>query len=71
MDYFPSHIKDLEKIKPVFTELDGWTEDLRKVKCYSDLPRNAKAYIEAVQQLLGVHVSWIGTGPDRKEILQH
>jgi len=49
IDYFPSHIKDLEKIKPVYTELDGWTEDLRNVKSFKDLPRNAKAYVEAVE----------------------
>jgi adenylosuccinate synthase len=55
---------------PVYEYLDGWWEDLTKAKEFADLPRNARAYVEALEDMIGAPVSAVGTGPRRDQTLQ-
>src|ERR1022692_90915 len=55
---------------PVYEYLDGWWEDLTEAKEFADLPRNARAYVEALEDMIGAPVSAIGTGPRRDQTLQ-
>ena len=55
---------------PVYEYLDGWWEDLTEARELSDLPRNARAYIETLQDMIGAPVSAVGTGPRRDQTLQ-
>jgi adenylosuccinate synthase len=55
---------------PVYEYLDGWWEDLTQVKDLADLPRNARAYLEALEGMIGAPVSAVGTGPRRDQTLQ-
>jgi adenylosuccinate synthase len=55
---------------PVYEYLDGWWEDLTEVKELADLPRNARAYLEALEGMIGAPVSAVGTGPRRDQTLQ-
>jgi adenylosuccinate synthase len=58
--------------KPVYEELDGWDEDITKVREFAELPPNAQRYIERVEQLCGARVSVVGVGPGREEnIIRH
>jgi adenylosuccinate synthase len=55
---------------PVYEYLDGWWEDLTEVKDLADLPRNARAYLEALEGMIGAPVSAVGTGPRRDQTLR-
>jgi adenylosuccinate synthase len=55
---------------PVYEYLDGWWEDLTEAKEFSDLPRNARSYVEALEGMIGAPVSAVGTGPRRDQTLQ-
>ena len=55
---------------PVYEYLDGWWENLTEARDLADLPRNARAYIEALEDMIGAPVSAIGTGPRRDQTLQ-
>jgi adenylosuccinate synthase len=55
---------------PVYEYLDGWWEDLTEAKELADLPRNARAYLEALEGMIGAPVSAVGTGPRRDQTLQ-
>jgi adenylosuccinate synthase len=55
---------------PLYEYLDGWWEDLTEVKDLADLPRNARAYLEALEGMIGAPVSAVGTGPRRDQTLQ-
>ena len=55
---------------PVYEYLDGWWEDLTEARELADLPRNARAYIEALEYMIGAPVSAVGTGPRRDQTLQ-
>jgi len=55
---------------PVYEYLDGWWEDLSEAKEFAGLPRNAQNYVRAVEQMTGVQVAAVGTGPRRDQTLQ-
>jgi adenylosuccinate synthase len=62
----------LEKAKPIFERLPGWgveKADLAKTRTFADLPANAKAYVNRIEELLGVPVKMISVGPAREDII--
>ncbi|MFC7344667.1 adenylosuccinate synthase [Saccharopolyspora griseoalba] len=57
---------------PVYEEMPGWSEDLSKARSFEELPANARAYVERIEELSGARVSAIGVGPGRDEtIVRH
>jgi adenylosuccinate synthase len=68
-DTLPATLKDLERCRPVYEELKGWSEDLRRVRRFEDLPPATRRYLERVQSLAEVPVQLISVGPDREETI--
>ncbi|MCQ2070550.1 MAG: adenylosuccinate synthase [archaeon] len=71
--YFPGSIKNLEKAKPIYTELKGWkgwddTEALVKGG-YDALPDEMKTYIEFIEKNTGVPADLISVGADRDQTI--
>lgn len=54
---------------PVYEELPGWSEDITKVRRFEDLPANARAYVERLEELCRCPISSIGVGPGREETI--
>jgi len=67
----PSTLDDLAKVEVEYITLPGWSEDISKITAYEDLPDNARNYVETVQDLLGLPVSWVGVGPSRNSMLEN
>ena len=65
IDYFPS---ELDGIKPIYVELDGWSGSAGVTK-WEDLPENAKKYIEFLEDNVGCHIKYISTGADRNSTI--
>lgn len=59
----------LEGAKPIYEEFDGW-ESCEGIDEYDKLPSNAKAYIQKLEELVGVKMGIISTGPDRKDTIK-
>ncbi len=57
----------LEDCEPEYVELPGWTESIRKVRCYEDLPRTTRDYVEWIEKRAGVPVSVLSVGPGRDD----
>lgn len=72
-EIMPNELQFLEECQPVYEEFPGWDEDLRAVRRFDDLPRNAQKYLKAVEDMAGVPLSIVSVGPGRDEniILQH
>ena len=66
---FTTNIKVLENCQPVYEEMDGWWDDITKIKNYEQLPNNAKKYIRRIEELLKVPVSIISVGPKREQTI--
>ena len=66
-DDFPGGVAALEKASPVFEEMPGWDTPTASVRRYEDLPREARDYVERIQELIGCPIDVISTGPHRDE----
>ena len=69
----PLGADNYEACEAVIEEMPGWTETTAGVTDYEKLPENAKAYIRRIEELVGVKVVILSTGPERDEtiILEH
>jgi adenylosuccinate synthase len=71
----PVHYYDLDsyqlgRAKPVYETVNGWHSDIRGIRQFVNLPREAQAYIERVEELVGVKVGWVGNGPEREAVIE-
>lgn len=62
---FPSNLDD---VKPIYKEFDGW-DKVEGISEYEKLPKNAKNYVKAIEELVGTKVGIISTSPDRKDTI--
>ncbi|MBM3974559.1 MAG: adenylosuccinate synthase [Planctomycetes bacterium] len=60
---------DLEGAVPEFVDLPGFTEDVRAVRRFEDLPANARAYVQAIEQRTGIPVRTVSVGPERQQVI--
>ncbi|KID29266.1 Adenylosuccinate synthetase [Prauserella sp. Am3] len=61
---------DVHHAKPVYEELPGWWEDISECRSFEELPRNAQAYVERLEELMGTRISAIGVGPGREQTIE-
>jgi len=66
-DEMPVNQTDFHHAKPVYEEFPGWWEDISGARTLTDLPANARTYVQAVEEMSGARVSTIGVGPGRDE----
>jgi adenylosuccinate synthase len=61
------------EVEPVYEEVPGWKESTVGLREYDALPLNARRYLERIEELVGVPVDLISTGPDRDHtvVLRH
>ncbi len=73
VDIFPVGAEEAAACEPIYEEMPGWTESTVGVQSLDGLPPNARAYINRIQELVGVPIDMISTGPDREEtiVLRH
>jgi len=59
--------------EPVYEEHPGWSESTVGLKSFGELPANARRYLARIEELCGVPVDIVSTGPDRDEtiVLRH
>jgi adenylosuccinate synthase len=70
----PAHYSDgdavfLEECRPLYETLPGWQASTQGVASFEELPANARAYVQRIEQEVGVRISFIGTGPDRRDTI--
>ncbi|WP_426109843.1 adenylosuccinate synthase [Massilia sp. PWRC2] len=73
VDIFPVGAEEAERCVPVYEEMPGWTENTVGAKSLAELPAAARAYIKRIEELVGVPIDMVSTGPDRVEtiVLRH
>jgi adenylosuccinate synthase len=54
---------------PVYETYPGWTEDISKARTLEELPRNARDYVAALEEMIKAPISVIGVGPGRDETI--
>jgi adenylosuccinate synthase len=69
-DEMPMTQTEFHHATPVYEFLDGWWEDISRAKDLADLPANARAYLAALESMIGAPISAVGVGPRRDQTLQ-
>jgi len=69
-DEFPAQQSVLYHCEPQYDELAGWKDDITGVREYDGLPKEARTYIEYVQDAVGVPVGWVSVGPERSQLIE-
>ena len=67
VEYAPLAAKDWEGVEPIYETLPGWKENTFRVTDVSKLPQNCINYIKRIEEITGVPVDILSTGPDRVE----
>ena len=71
----PSVARDIAKMcirdraKPVYKTLPGWKCDIRGIKEYDKLPKEARDYVEFIEKEIGFPITIVSNGPKRSEII--
>ena len=67
IDYFPSYAQD--QIKPIYEVLPGWKESITHCRSFSELPKNARKYMQTIEKFCGIPIKWVSVGPSREETI--
>jgi adenylosuccinate synthase len=65
----PVVVDRFAECKPVYEELPGWQDSTVGVTALKKLPANARNYLARIEELAGVPVDIISTGPDREQTI--
>ena len=68
INHLPFDLSD-ESLRPVYSEFEGWSEDLRNMNNIKQLPKNLNKYISFLEDELKIPIVIISVGPDRKETI--
>jgi len=73
IDILPFGAESLSQCEPEYEEIPGWSESTVGVREFDDLPANAIRYLRRIEEICGVPIDLISTGPDRDEtiVLRH
>ncbi len=67
---FPRQQRVLYNCRPHYEEVAGWQTDISTVRSFGDLPKEARQYVEYVEELAGVPVTLVSVGPERTATLE-
>ena len=66
--HFPYNV-DPENITPIYTDFEGWAEDLTEMNNESTLPKSLNTYIDFLEKELQIPIKVVSVGPDRKQTI--
>lgn len=67
--HMPSNTWEFAQVQPVYESLPGWSESLRKARSLDDLPREARQYLQFVEDQSKTPIAIVSIGPDRDETI--
>jgi adenylosuccinate synthase len=65
----PLLVDGFSDVEPVYEDLPGWKGTTFGVTREADLPAQASAYLRRIEELVGVPIDVISTGPDRDQTI--
>ena len=73
VDILPRGASLVAACEPVYETFAGWKESTIGITQWDALPKSAQAYLSRVQEVAGVPIDMVSTGPDRDEtiLLRH
>lgn len=69
LEEFPAEAEILSECEPIYETLPGWSQDLREMRTWEELPENSRRYVQFIEDHLGVPVSLISVGRAYEETI--
>ena len=69
VEYAPLAAKDWEGIEPIYESMPGWKENTFGVTDVNQLPQNCRNYIKRIEEVTGIPIAILSTGPDRVQTM--
>ena len=69
VDHLPTHAADQARARPVWEEMEGWSESTEGARSWADLPAAAIKYIRRVEELIRCPVLLVSTSPQRDDTI--
>ena len=69
-DHLPYHQSVLHDATPIYEELPGWQTDTSGATELSQLPKEARSYVEFLAEQTGVPINLVGVGPGREQFVR-
>ncbi|KPJ94075.1 MAG: adenylosuccinate synthetase [Gemmatimonas sp. SG8_17] len=70
MDSFPADIGSLDRIEPVYEEMEGWATYTADARRPEDLPRQARAYLDRIAEMIEAPIAYVSVGSRRDQVIQ-
>jgi len=67
---FPADAETLARVEPVYEELEGWQCDISGARTLDELPRAARDYLAAIEEIAGTPVEMVSVGPNRRQLVR-
>lgn len=73
LDVLPRGADAVARCEPIYEFFPGWTESTVGITQWDNLPKEARQYLERIQELVQTPIAMVSTGPDREEtiLLEH
>ena len=65
----PLTLSGFERIKPVYEQVEGWTEEISTAREFDDLPKTAQKYVRLLEEVTGVEISLVSIGAERNQTI--
>jgi adenylosuccinate synthase len=66
---FPGDVAALDKITPRYEWLEGWLSPTSACRRLTDLPAQARAYLDRLQELIETRITYVSVGTRRDQII--
>ena len=60
----------LDRCKPVIGWMPGWGRDISGARRWEDLPKEARDYVERIEQAVGCPIHYVSVGPERDAYIE-
>ncbi|MBI5941251.1 MAG: adenylosuccinate synthase [Caulobacterales bacterium] len=68
-DYLPAGMRDQAAARPIYEEMDGWSESTAGARSFKDLNASATKYVRRIEELIGAPVALLSTSPERDDTI--
>ncbi len=70
VEQFPADLTSLGGVEPVYETLPGWRKSTSEVRSLEELPAEARAYLDRIEELTGIPVEYVSVGTRRRQIIR-
>ena len=69
LDYLPTAADQQARCKPIYEEMEGWSQTTAGARSWADLPGAAVKYVRRIEELIGCPVALLSTSPERDDTI--